>query len=81
MCVIVYGSASIPKHHHLCNDKGKIMDLKTRHAIIVFKHNLHEVNKCMSTGINQENLDLCFTELLIVYRELSSRLHNEGEKR
>jgi hypothetical protein len=56
------------------------MDLKTRHAVIVFNHNLNELNKCMSTSIDQESFDLCFTELLIAYRELSSRLHNEGEK-
>lgn len=55
------------------------MDLKTRHALIVFNHNLNELNKCMSEKVD-EKLDLCFTELLISYRELSSRLHNQNKE-
>ena len=81
MCVIVYDTASIPKLHHLCNDKREtVMDLKTRHAMIMFKHNLNELNKCMCKKVDVDSLDFCFTELLIAYRELSSRLHDEGEE-
>jgi hypothetical protein len=55
---------------------GKVMDLKTRHALIVFNHNLNELNKCMGEKVD-EKLDLCFTELLISYRELSKELNKE----
>ena len=80
MCVLVHGIGFDSKLRNLCNDKRKKMDLKTRHAMIVFKHNLNELNKCMCKKIDQGNLDFCFTELLIAYRELSSSLHNESEK-